>query len=146
MNKVIITGNLTRDVGLKYTPSGSPVATIGVANNERGKDLKDIVTFIDVEVWGKTAENCDQYLSKGSPVLIDGRLKLDQWTQQDGQKRNKLKIVANRVQFLGNKQTDEGDQNSEVASQETSHEQAPDGDDTRQQVENLTDDDENLPF
>ena len=145
MNKVICTGNLTRDVELKTTPSGSPVTTLGVANNETSKDGK-LTTFLDVDVWGKQAKSCAEYLSKGSPVLIDGRLKLDQWTQLDGQKRNKLKIVANRVQFLGNKQTDEGDQNSEVASQETSHEQAPDGDDTRQQVENLTDDDENLPF
>ena len=149
MNKVICTGNLTRDVELKTTPSGSPVTTLGVANNETSKDGK-LTTFLDVDVWGKQAKSCAEYLSKGSPVLIDGRLKLDQWTQQDGQKRNKLKVIANRVQFLGNKQTDDNDQGSEqrneVASQETSHEQAPDGDDTRQQVENLTDDDENLPF
>ncbi len=105
-NKVILVGNLTRDPELKYTPKGTAIAKIGLAVNHKWRseagELKEEVTFIDVEVWGKTAENVSQYMRKGSPILIEGRLKLDSWEdKQSGQKRSKLFVVGETVQFLG---------------------------------------------
>src|SRR5882724_11528970 len=104
-NKVILVGNLTRDPELRYTPKGTAVAKIGVAvnrtwRNEAG-ETKEEVTFVDVDVFGRTAENVGQYLRKGSPVLVAGRLRLDTWEdKQTNQKRSKLGVVAEIVQFL----------------------------------------------
>lgn len=108
-NKTILIGNLTRDPELRYTPKGSAIAKLGIAVNRVWKDesgqKKEEVTFIDVDVFGKTAENCGQYLRKGRPVLIEGRLKLDQWDdKQTGEKRQKLGVVAESVQFLGGRE------------------------------------------
>ncbi len=102
LNKVFLMGNLTRDPELRYIPSGQAVSTLGLAvNNKFGKDQKEDVLFIDVDVWGKTAENCTQYLHKGSPVFIEGRLRLQQWDDKtSGQKRSKVSVTANSVQFL----------------------------------------------
>ena len=105
-NKVILMGNLTRDPELRYTPKGTAIAKIGVAvnrvwTNEAG-EKKEEVTFVDVDVFGRTAENVGQYMRKGRPILIEGRLRLDQWDdKQTGQKRSKLGVVAETVQFLG---------------------------------------------
>ena len=104
-NKVILMGNLTRDVELRYIPSGTAVTEIGLAVNDRRKDAKgqwvDETTFVDITLWGRTAEICNEYLSKGSGVLIEGRLKLDQWDdKQTGQKRNKLTVTGERMQML----------------------------------------------
>jgi len=102
-NKVFLMGNLTRDPELRYIPSGQAVATLGLAVNNRfgkGEDQKEDVLFIDVTVWGKTAENCAEYLSKGRSVFIEGRLKFRTW-EQDGQKRSKVDVTASTVQFLG---------------------------------------------
>ncbi|MBI5773832.1 MAG: single-stranded DNA-binding protein [Verrucomicrobia bacterium] len=105
-NKVILMGNLTRDPELRYTPKGTAIAKIGVAVNrvwttETG-EKKEEVTFVDVDVFGRTAENVGQYMRKGRPILIEGRLRLDQWDdKQTGQKRSKLGVVAETVQFLG---------------------------------------------
>ena len=89
---------------MKYTPKGTAVCDLGIAVNDSYKaqdgTIKETVTFIDVEVWGRTAENCKQYLTKGRPVFVEGQLRLDQW-EQDGQKRSKMKVRADRVQFLG---------------------------------------------
>jgi single-strand DNA-binding protein len=107
LNIVILAGNLTRDPELRYTPSGMAVAQLGLAVNRRFKDqksgeMREEVTFVDIEVWGKQAETASQYLTKGRPVLVEGRLRLDQWEdKQSGQKRSKLKVVGNRLQFLG---------------------------------------------
>ena len=102
-NKVILIGNLTRDPELKSLPGGSSVAELGLAINEdyTAKDggKKEQVTFVDIEAWGRTAENAAQYLSKGDPVLVEGSLKLDQW-ETDGQKRSKMRVRAFRVVFL----------------------------------------------
>jgi single-strand DNA-binding protein len=104
LNKVLLIGNLTRDPEVKYTPKGTAVCDLGLAINDSYKaqdgTIKETVTFVDVEVWGRTAENCKQYLSKGRPVFIEGQLRLDQW-EQEGQKRSKMKIRALTVQFLG---------------------------------------------
>ena len=104
LNKVLLMGNLTRDPEVKYTPKGTAVGDLAIAINDSYKaqdgTIKETVTYVDIEVWGRTAENCKQYLSKGRPVFIEGQLRLDQW-EQDGQKRSKMKVVADRVQFLG---------------------------------------------
>jgi single-strand DNA-binding protein len=102
-NRVILVGNLTRDPELRYTPSGTAVSEIGLAVNDRVKrndQWVDEPTFIDVTLWERTAEVANEYLSKGSPVLIEGRLKLDTW-EKDGQKRSKLRVIANKMQMLG---------------------------------------------
>ncbi|MBI3876431.1 MAG: single-stranded DNA-binding protein [Verrucomicrobia bacterium] len=105
INKVLIAGNLTRDPELRYTPQGTAVAQIGVAVNRtytsQSGERKEEVTFVDVEAWGKTAETIGQYLKKGRPVFIEGRLKLDQWDdKQTGQKRSRLKVVCDQFHFL----------------------------------------------
>jgi len=103
-NKVLLMGNLTRDPELRFTSSGSALAKFGLAVNRKykaGEEWKEEVCFVDITVWGKQAENCAEYLSKGRPVFIDGRLQFSTWETDDGQKRNKLEVVANSVQFLG---------------------------------------------
>jgi single-strand DNA-binding protein len=105
LNKVFLMGNLTRDPEVKYTPKGTAVCDLGLAVNDSYKaqdgTIKETVTFVDVEVWGRTAENCKQYLSKGRPVFIEGQLRLDQWESPQGEKKSKMKVRADRVQFLG---------------------------------------------
>ncbi len=104
-NRVVLVGNLTRDVELRYTPAGTAVTDIALAVNERVKkndQWVDEVHFFDVTRWGRTAEVAGEYLSKGSPVLIEGRLKQDRW-EQDGQKRSKIKVVGEKMQMLSNK-------------------------------------------
>ena len=104
-NRVVLMGNLTRDVELRYTPQGTAVTDISLAVNERVKrndQWSDEVHFFDVTLWSRTAEIAGEYLSKVSPVLIEGRLKHDRW-EQDGQKRSKIKIVGEKMQMLGSK-------------------------------------------
>ena len=105
-NKVILAGNLTRKPETRQFGDGKSVTAFGLAINHRykkGEETKEEVTFIDVEAFGKTGELVAQYLDKGSSALIEGRLKLDQWEDKDGQKRSKLKVVADGVQFLSSK-------------------------------------------
>lgn len=104
-NRVILVGNLTRDPELRYIPSGAAVAEIGLAVNERVKkndQWVEEVNFFDVTLWSRTAEVANEYLSKGSSVLIEGRLKYDSW-EKDGQKRSKVKIIGEKMQMLGGK-------------------------------------------
>jgi len=104
-NRVILVGNLTRDPEIRYTPNGTPVCDLGLAVNERTKNASgewsDEPVFVDVTLWERTAEIASEYLTKGSPVLIEGRLKLDTWQATDGQKRSKLRVVCQRMQMLG---------------------------------------------
>jgi single-strand DNA-binding protein len=105
LNKVLLIGNLTRDPEVKYTPKGTAVCDLGLAVNDSYKaqdgTIKEVVTFVDVEVWGRTAENCKQYLAKGRQVFIEGQLKLDSWETPQGEKKSKMRVRADRVQFLG---------------------------------------------
>jgi len=105
LNKVFLMGNLTRDPELRYVPSGTAVANFSLAINRPYKDntgeKKEEVSFVRVVVWGKMAEICGEYLTKGRPVLVEGRLKSRTWEAQDGQKRSALDVVALNVQFLG---------------------------------------------
>ena len=117
-NKVMLMGNLTRDPELRFTANGAAVTSFGLAVNRKfkqGDEWKDDVCFVDITVWGKQGENCAEYLSKGRPAFIEGFLKFSTW-ESDGQKRNKLEVVANTVQFLGSRGGSSG---------ETSGEQAP---------------------
>lgn len=104
-NRVIIAGNLTRDPELRHIPSGSAVLENAIAVNDRvkrGNDWVEETSFIDVTFWGRTAEIVKQYLTKGSPVLVEGRLKQDSW-EKDGQKRTKLRVICEKMQMLGGK-------------------------------------------
>ncbi len=114
LNKVMLIGNLTRDIELKYTPKGSAIAELGLAINRKYKhpdtgELKEETTFVDVTLWGRQAEIAKEYLTKGKPVYIEGRLQLDSWDdKQTGQKRSKLKVTGEAIQLLGSR-GDSGD-------------------------------------
>ena len=121
-NQVTLVGHLTRDVEVRYLQSGTAVCDLGLAINERVKRNEQWVdepVFVDVTCFGKTAEVAGEYLSKGAPVLIAGRLKLDQW-EQDGQKRSKLKVVAEKMQMLGGKRGSSDSQERPERPQEQS--------------------------
>ena len=111
LNKVLLIGNLTRDPELRYIPSGTAVANFGLAMNRvyttQDGERKEDACFVDIVTWGKTAENCANYLTKGRPVFVEGRLQFRSWETEDGQKRSKLEVVAQRVQFLGGRRTEE---------------------------------------
>jgi single-strand DNA-binding protein len=105
LNRVMLMGNLTRDPDVRYTPKGSAVADLGMAINSSYRtvdgQVKEEVCYVDVVVWGRQAETCKEYLTKGSPVFVEGRLQYEQWETKEGEKRNRLKVKADRVQFLG---------------------------------------------
>lgn len=106
LNKVFLIGNLTREVELRYTPAGNPVGTVGIAVNRKWRNDQGVeqeeTTFVDVTLWGKTAETASKHLGKGSQVHVEGRLKLESWDdKQTGQKRTKLLVVAEGLVFLG---------------------------------------------
>lgn len=105
-NKVLLMGNLTRDPELKYLQSGQAVVNIGLAVNRKYKnrntqEMVEETTFVDIEGWGQQAETFSKYMTKGRPVFIEGRLRLDSWEGKDGQKRSKLRVVMENFQFLG---------------------------------------------
>src|SRR3954454_10621154 len=106
INRVVLTGNLTRDPELRSTPSGMSVCSLRIASNTRRKDggsgeWVDKPNYFSVTVWGAQGENCARFLSKGRPVALDGRLEWREWTAQDGGKRESVEIVADAIQFLG---------------------------------------------
>ena len=110
-NKVILIGNLTRNPELRYTPNGTPVASLGLAVSRRykqGDELKEEVCFVDIVVFGKQAEHCGQYLNKGSGIIVDGRLQQRRWETEDGQKRSKHEVVAQTVTFMPKRQDSSG--------------------------------------
>lgn len=107
LNKVILIGNLTRDAEIRFTPNGTPVANFGLAinrkwTNKQGEKVEG-VDYVNIVVWGRLAELCGEYISKGSPVAIDGRLQSRSWEAEDGSKRSTIEVVAENVQFLGRK-------------------------------------------
>jgi len=145
-NKVILIGNLTRDVELKYTPNGTAIAKFGLATNRTYKDTmtgenKQEVMFIDITVFGRSAEVANQYLKKGRRVLIEGRLVLEQWVDSTGQKRSKHSVVAEKVQFMDSK--------SESESSGYSYQQPTQPQPQMQQKNNIPSidiDEEDIPF
>lgn len=110
-NRVILIGNLTRDPELRYIPSGTAVTDVGLAVNDRRKGANgewiEETTFVDVTLWGRTAEVATEYLNKGSSVMIEGRLKLDTW-EKDGKKNSKLRVIGERMVMLGSKSASSG--------------------------------------
>ncbi len=103
-NKIILVGNLGKDPELRYTPQGTPVCNFSLATNERRKDKagdsQDVTTWFKVTLWGRQAETASQYLTKGQSVFIEGRLRLEEWTDRDGQKRTTIEVHATDMQFL----------------------------------------------
>jgi single-strand DNA-binding protein len=112
INRVVLVGNLTRDPELRHTPSGTAVCSLRLAVNTRRKDQTgqwvEKPNYFDVTVWGQQGENCAQYLAKGRPVGVDGRLEWREWDGPDGQKRQAVEIIADSVQFLGGRGEGEG--------------------------------------
>lgn len=139
MNNVQLIGNLTRSPEVRFTPAGKAVCELGLAVTTKFKDTED-TCFVSVTVWDKQAETCGEFLDKGSPVLVEGRLKLDTW-EKDGQKRSKISVVARRVQFLG-KPRGEQDRDAQGGPVATRHP------DTRNEAEQQAQDDteSELPF
>ena len=143
LNKVIMIGNLTRDIGLHYTPTGTAIAKTGLAVNRRFKgqngEQKDETIFIDLTIFGRTAEMANQHLSKGKKILVEGRLVLDQWTDQNGQNRSKHSVAVESIEFLDKKDN----VNSEVVVEY----QDAKGNITREATMNtVTIDEDNIPF
>ena len=120
LNKTMLIGNLTRDVEMKYIPSGAAVANFGLAVNRTyansdGEKVDD-VCYIDIVAWNRLAEVAGEYLTKGQPIFVEGRLQMDSWEDADGKKRSKLKVVAQNIQFLGGGKADaeEKDADSDI--------------------------------
>lgn len=114
LNKVLLIGNLTRDPEIRYTPKGTAVGDLAIAINSTYKtqdgQTKDEVCYVNIVAWGRQAETCKEFLKKGAPILIDGRLQLDQWETKEGEKKSRLRVRAERIQFLGGKRPDEHNQ------------------------------------
>ena len=110
-NKITLVGNLGRDPELRYTPQGTPVCSFSLATNERRKDktgeMQDQTTWFRVTLWGRQAETASQYLSKGRPVYIEGRLRVEEWTDRDGKARHTLEVHATDMQFIGGGRNEE---------------------------------------
>ena len=146
-NKVILMGNLTRDPEIRQAGSGVKVADLGLAVTETWRDksgqTKEVTCFVDVVVWDKLAELCGQYLHKGRPILVEGRLQMDEWKNQQGEKRTKLRVRADTVKFLGTPQQQQ--QKTATASAAPQAADAPAGV-AEDAGGDLTHDDEQLPF
>jgi single-strand DNA-binding protein len=128
LNKVMLMGNLTRDPEIKYTPKGMAIASFGIAVNRvwsnEGGEKQEEVTFIDIEMFGRKAEVVGEYFTKGKPIYVEGRLKLDSWDDKNtGQKKSKLKVIGETFEFLGGK--DGGEQQERRPAQQRSERQAP---------------------
>jgi single-strand DNA-binding protein len=148
-NKVILIGNLSRDVELKYTPNKTGVAKFALATNRTyndpvTKEKKQEVMFIDITIFGRSAETANQWLSKGKKVLIEGRLVLDQWTGNDGQKRSKHSVVAEKMQFMDNKNENNGNQQNN--NQNYNKPQQPTKPQQEPQIPSIDIDEEDIPF
>jgi single-strand DNA-binding protein len=137
-NKIILIGNLGRDPELRYTPQGTPVCSFTVATNEKRKDrageTQDFTTWFRVTLWGRQAETASQYLTKGRPIYVEGKLRLEEWTDRDGKQRHTLEVHATDMQFIGGGRADEG---GTTISKPSTTDQAPSDAD-------LSDDD--IPF
>ena len=149
-NKVILIGNLSRDVELKYTASGTAIGKFSLATNRTYKDNstgenKQDVMFIDITLFGKTAENANKYLAKGKKVMIEGGLQLEQWTAQDGTKRSKHSVVCETMQFMGGKSEENNNQNQgySPSHQRPSTQQQPP---RQQQTPEIDINEEDIPF
>ncbi|HVG30331.1 MAG TPA: single-stranded DNA-binding protein [Pyrinomonadaceae bacterium] len=141
-NKIILVGNLGRDPELRYTPQGTPVCSFTLATNEKRKDrsgeVQDLTTWFRITLWGRQAESASQYLTKGRPVYIEGRLRVEEWTDRDGRQRYTLEVNATDMQFIGGKTDD-----SSSRSQRSDAGQPEEHGSVRQ---NTNDNDDDIPF
>ena len=130
-NRVILLGNLTRDPELSYTPSNTPICKFGMAINRTWRDQqgerREETCFVDCTAFGRTAETINQYVSKGRPLMIEGRLQYSQWTSQEGQKRSKLAVIAETFQFVDSRGSSEGDGGQPQARQQRDYLAPPAG-------------------
>ena len=144
-NKIIVVGNLGRDPELRYTPQGNAVCNFSVATNEKrrdkGGDLQDMTTWFRITLWGKQAETASKYLTKGRPVYVEGRLRVEEWTDRDGKNRYTLEVNATDLQFLGS----QSDQPSTDASSEQEFSQTNDFQ-TDAGAQTAAPTDEDIPF
>jgi single-strand DNA-binding protein len=154
-NKVILIGNLTRDVELRYTPSGTAIAKFGIATNRTYKDQvtgenKQETMFIDVTVFGRSAEVANQYLKKGRKVLVEGRLVFEQWVDNTGQKRSKHSVVAEKLQFMDTKAEVERMDNMQNKNTQNTYQpqphQQPQQNRYNQSIPEIDIDNEEIPF
>lgn len=131
-NKITIVGNLGKDPELRYTPQGNAVCNISVATNEKRRDktgdLQDVTTWFRITLWGKQAENASKYLTKGSPVYIEGRLRVEEWADRDGKNRYTLEVHASDMQFLGSSRGEEFSGNSSTEFHDETPASSPVGD------------------
>lgn len=122
-NKITIVGNLGRDPELRYTPQGNAVCNFSVATNEKKKDktgdMQDVTTWFRITLWGKQAETASKYLTKGSPIYVEGRLRVEEWTDRDGGQRYTLEVHATDMQFISGARNDDGYDNSSSNSDES---------------------------
>jgi single-strand DNA-binding protein len=144
-NKIILVGNLGRDPELRYTPDGTPVCTFSLATNERRRDRatgenNDVTTWFRVTLWRRQAEVASQYLTRGKPVYIEGRLRVEEYTDRDGKQRHSLEVTATDMQFIGTARGDEAGGGAPQARAAT----APRNAEPRPEPTDLTDDD--VPF
>lgn len=150
----MIMGNVTRDIELRYTPKGTAVADIGLATNryrtaDDGQKIED-VTFVDVTLWGRQAELANQYLAKGRPVFIEGRLQMDSWTDKEtGKQRTRLKVVGENMQFVGSPSGGGGSNSGgQQPTQHSPQQQAPPqgGSPASNMPDFQDEDDDDIPF
>ena len=134
LNRVLLMGNLTRDPELRYLPSNTPVVNLGLAINRRWRnqqgEQQEETTFVDCEAYGRTAEVINQYLRKGRPIFIDGRLRLDQWQDREGNNRSRLKVIVESFEFVDSRSGDDAASarppgNRQAVEPQTSYQQAP---------------------
>ncbi len=159
-NRIILVGNLTRDPELRYMPNGGAVCSTGIATNRKFKKqdgtLGEEVCFVDITFFGRTAEVANQYLKRGKKILVEGRLKLDQWTDQNGGKRSKHSVVVDSMQMLDSKNSNDGENNynqnnpssGNYSNQQESYKK-PNSQPSVQQSENIPDidiDEDEIPF
>ncbi len=157
-NRVILMGNLTRDPEVRYTPDGTAVAEMGLAVSEsyknRSGEMTESTCFVDIVVWSRQAETCAEFLRKGSPVLVEGKLQLDRWQNKEGENRSKLRVRAVRVQFLGAPRRDAamedggGDPSGGYGASAPTQAAAPGAahNAAAEPHDDLHEDDDNLPF
>jgi single-strand DNA-binding protein len=145
-NKIILVGNLGRDPELRYTPQGTPVCSFSLATNEKRKDRatgenQDLTTWFRVTLWGRQAETASQYLTRGRPVYIEGRLRVEEWTDRDGKPRHTLEVHATDMQFIGGGRGEEGGGGGGAPARGAA---AAQGGDSSPEPTDLSDDD--IPF
>ncbi|MDB4783544.1 single-stranded DNA-binding protein [Verrucomicrobiales bacterium] len=152
VNKVILIGNLTRDPEVRYTPKGTAVTDFSMAMNRSfssdGGERREETTFVDVTLWGKQAEVVGEYLKKGNPLYIEGRLQMDSWDDKNtGQKRTKLKVVGDRFQFMGGGNNDGGSSSQQRSENSQSNQSAPESSEGNDGAQFETDSEEDdIPF